>query len=236
MSQRSAKPPGDGRVVGGDDERGAGVVRGGEEHVDDGGAAGAVELAGRLVGQDQARLAGERARDRDRWAWPPESSSGSLSRNSPRSSRSSASRAAHAPRRRRGRRGRAAARRSPRRQRRAAGSGPGRRPRPGRAAAPRWRRSRASCTVPTVGRSRPASRCSSVDLPEPDGPISAMRARGLDLAVGRPQRDRRGRARCRRCARRRCSTTSGLRSWLDTCPSRSRISRSAAPGDLRRCG
>ena len=31
-----------------------------------------------------------------------------------------------------------------------------------------------SSTVPSVGRSRPASRWTSVDLPEPDGPITAV--------------------------------------------------------------
>ena len=38
-----------------------------------------------------------------------------------------------------------------------------------------------TCTSPAVGRSRPASRCSSVDLPEPDGPVTADSAAGLEL-------------------------------------------------------
>jgi len=32
-----------------------------------------------------------------------------------------------------------------------------------------------SCTVPEVGRSRPARMCMSVDLPEPDGPMIALK-------------------------------------------------------------
>ena len=53
----------------------------------------------------------------------------------------------------------------------------------GRAAAPVP--SPGQVTLPRVGRSSPAIRCSSVDLPEPDGPTSAMRAPARDLAVGR---------------------------------------------------
>jgi hypothetical protein len=33
-----------------------------------------------------------------------------------------------------------------------------------------------STAVPDVGRSRPARRCMSVDLPEPDGPMMAVKA------------------------------------------------------------
>ncbi len=33
----------------------------------------------------------------------------------------------------------------------------------------------ASSTVPEVGRSRPARMCMSVDLPEPDGPMIALK-------------------------------------------------------------
>ena len=32
-----------------------------------------------------------------------------------------------------------------------------------------------SCTVPEVGRSSPARMCISVDLPEPDGPMMALK-------------------------------------------------------------
>ena len=35
-------------------------------------------------------------------------------------------------------------------------------------------------TSPDVGRSRPASTCSSVDLPEPEGPMMAVNSPGLE--------------------------------------------------------
>ena len=38
-----------------------------------------------------------------------------------------------------------------------------------------------SVTVPLVGRSSPASRCISVDLPEPDGPMIAVKRRAGKL-------------------------------------------------------
>ncbi len=38
-----------------------------------------------------------------------------------------------------------------------------------------------SVTVPAVGRSRPARRCISVDLPEPDGPMIAAKRAGREL-------------------------------------------------------
>ena len=52
-----------------------------------------------------------------------------------------------------------------------------------------WARSAASVeklgqvTCPRVGSSRPAIRCRSVDLPDPDGPAIAIRAPGLTCAV-----------------------------------------------------
>ena len=38
-------------------------------------------------------------------------------------------------------------------------------------------------TVPEVGRSSPAARCSSVDLPEPDGPTMAASSPGMTRSV-----------------------------------------------------
>ena len=38
-------------------------------------------------------------------------------------------------------------------------------------------------TVPVVGVSSPANRCSSVDLPDPDGPVNAIRALGATVAL-----------------------------------------------------
>ncbi len=115
ISQRCGEALGDRRVVGGDDERGAGVLGGREQRVDDRRAVGAVELAGRLVGEDQPRLA-RRARGRRRRAAPGR-------RRSPRAAcrrarRGRAARAPRAPASRASasarRRARAAARRSPR--------------------------------------------------------------------------------------------------------------------------
>ena len=101
---------------------------------------------------------------------------------------SRAPRARRAASRRRARGARARARRS--RARRGAGRGPsaGRRRRSSRggaARAPRGRapsarrRRRSPCR--RAGSSSPASRCSSVVLPEPDGPVTACRRPGVQL-------------------------------------------------------
>ena len=73
-----------------------------------------------------------------------------------------------------GRRARAEARCSRPRRARAGGTGPGKRSTRGRDAASRS--SAGQRTEPVVGRSMPASRCSSVDFPEPDGPSTAIRS------------------------------------------------------------
>ncbi len=47
-------------------------------------------------------------------------------------------------------------------------------------------------TEPEVGRSRPARMCMSVDLPEPDGPMTAVSLRGRDVERDAAQRVDRG--------------------------------------------
>ena len=49
-------------------------------------------------------------------------------------------------------------------------------------------RSPASVTVPDVGRSRPARRCISVDLPEPDGPMIAAKRAGAKSTLDARER------------------------------------------------
>ena len=154
----------------------------------------------------QSRLAGQRAGDATRWAWPPESSSGSLLASSASPSRSSAPRArcarlgVVAPPSTSGSATFSATSAA------AAGSGPGRRRRPARAQA---RARRAPATRPyrrSGSRARRAGAGAST-CPDPDGPTSAIAVAGADLAVGRLQRDGRGRpgavrARCAVAARR----------------------------------
>ena len=113
----------------------------------------------------------------------------------------------------------------------AAGSAPGRPPRPARAAAsspdPRPRHG------PAVGVSSPASRCSSVVLPEPDGPTSAIRApppTSQSSVAARPSASRRG-PKVRAAPSQR---TSG--SIAASRPSRSGSRGRRARRDRRRCG
>ena len=172
-----------------------------------------------------------------RWACPPEISSGSLSASS--DSRRSVERLARASLRGRighGRPGSAAAPRSRRRVNGASRLGP-------------WKII-ASCdgrrfarlpiagqeTEPVVGSSRPAIRYSSVDLPDPDGPTSAIRwPAWISQSVG-AERHGGGRRPGRRCATPARQTASGRGAHRSIRPSRSPISRSAAAGDLAAVG
>ena len=198
ISQRVGEARGDGRVVGGDDERRAGVLGGGEQDVDDARrrSRGRAGRSARRRGSAAARRPG---RGRPRRAAPGRRRSPRAACRRARRGRagSSAARArSRASRVARRRRARAAARRSPRRSAAAAGSGPGRRRRPARAAA-RARSPIAGQLDRADGRlvepghaGAAASTC-----PSPTGPTSAMRSPGAHLAVGRLQRDGRGRAR-----------------------------------------
>ena len=65
IAEAPRRAGGEGRVVGRDDDRRAALRREAREEVDHVGAGLRVEVAGRLVGEDHARLDDERARDRD---------------------------------------------------------------------------------------------------------------------------------------------------------------------------
>ena len=113
-----------------------------------------------------------------RCAWPPESSSGSLSGRSSSANLASSSRA----------RSRASSEASGQEQRqgdvvqprraRETGSGSGTRTGPARAAARRGGPARASRRHPPWARQGPPRMCRSVDLPLPEGPMIAIRSFG----------------------------------------------------------
>ena len=136
-----------------------------------------VEIAGRLVGDQDRRIGRQRAGERDALLL----AAGQLRRIMVRAARPSPTAAssarARARTRRRRRRARAAPRRSPAPSWSGSGGRTGTRCRHcGRGSAPaRPRRAcpgpaPATATVPVSGRSSPAITISSVDLPEPDGP------------------------------------------------------------------
>ena len=194
-----------------------------------------VERAGRLVGEQHLGRGDQPAGERD----PLGLTAGQLARaalleavevepvepgRAPRS----------APRHGGCRRAAAAARRSPRRSARARAGRTGTRSRTGRGAA-RCARSRAACrcrwpakwTSPESGTRMPARQCSSVDLPEPLGPITARisPARHRD---GRPaQRRRLAERQARRRAPRRTPS-------VMTRTSLARASRRAAVRSIQR--
>ena len=84
---------------------------------------------------------------------------------------------------------------------------------------------------PSVGRSSPAADCSRVDLPEPEGPITAVKVPRLEGEARR----RRARGRCRRRSRSRGSRESSRRRdhRLRQAPSPGRRCRWGAGGDPR---
>ena len=146
-----------------------------------------VEIAGRLVGHQQLRLAREaRARSRRAAARRRRAASDSASCVSRVRRAPSHSCARRAPRRPR-RRARAAASRSRARSARAAAGTTGTRSRAAAGAAPRAHprrarraRRRRARRRRCVGRSSPASRPSSVVLPDPDAPTMATASPGID--------------------------------------------------------
>ncbi len=148
----------------------------GEQQVDDLPPGVLVEIAGRLVGDEDRRIGRQRAGERDALLL----AAGQLRRimmRAARQGRPRRARRARALRRRRRRRARAAPRRSrapswsgsggrtgTRCRHCGRGSGPARPRRACSSVAP------ATMTVPVSARSSPAMTISSVDLPEPDGP------------------------------------------------------------------
>ena len=161
---------------------------------------GAVEVAGRLVGEDELRADRRgpgrwpRAGARRPTASPADGSAGPRARPA----RARPPRPAGAPSA--GRRGRAARRRRCRRRsRRRAGRTTGRRTRCARPAAPTGRGPTSPTTSwpairtePSVGRSSVPSRCRSVDLPEPDGPtIPSSSPRSMCRSTPAQRLDRR---------------------------------------------
>ena len=155
---------------------------------------GVVEVAGRLVGQHAGRLGDQRARQRHALAF----AAGQLARHV-RHALAQARPAPGSPApaiapRRAARAGSSAASprcRAPRTP--AAGGGTGRRSRAPRCAGRRGavsdsvaKSSPSSVTMPVVGVSSPPSRCSSVDLPEPDAPTMATRSPRCDAEVDWP--------------------------------------------------
>ena len=172
---------GDLLVVGDDHDRGPGGLVELAEQVQDRGAGGLVQVAGRLVGQHDRRLAGDRPGDRH----PLPLAAGQLggpgaqlvAEPDPvqRGRRPARGAGPGPPRRTAARRPRCPAR-SGARPGRTAGtrtrcSPPAARPAAGRPALLTSRP--ATRTVPAVGRSRVPARCSSVLLPDPDGPSTA---------------------------------------------------------------
>ena len=146
-----------------------------------------VERAGRLVGEDQLRLRSRSsARSRRAAAVRRRAGSADAARTWPSPTASSASSAAAAPLRRPARRRRSsAARRFPSPSCAAAGCTPGT-----RSPSARERRSASASASsaddvvpgeavrPDVGRSSRPTMCMNVDLPEPDGPITATNSPG----------------------------------------------------------
>ena len=167
------------RVVGDDDQRLPGRVQAVEQpqHLQGGGA---VEVAGRLVGQHHQRVVGQRPGDRDPLPLAAGQRRGQEPARSASPTRSSSS---------------AARRRAARGERPASSAGSStfstavsssirwnawntkptasRRSRASARSDIRSTRCPASQTSPAVGRSRPPSRCSSVDFPQPLGPMTA---------------------------------------------------------------
>ena len=175
------------RVVRHEHQRAAALAVDRDEQLDDLAARGAVEVAGRLVGQHDRRIVGQRARDRHALL---------LAAGQLRRVVMAAIRQPDVGEQRSRARGRvASARRSPSARARsrtpsatAAGGRTERRCRSSRrAAAPAASSLSAVMSVPSsrmrpvVGASSPAIRPSSVDLPLPDGPV---------IATARPARDR----------------------------------------------
>ena len=174
-------PGGDRVVVGDDDDRGALRVEFFQQG-QDGGAGGRVQVAGRLVGQHHRRASPATARAiATRCRSPPDSWVGRAAALCASPTRSSAASGQPPPRGRGGpRRTAARRRRCPARSGARRGRTAGTRTRSGSPAAPASSRSaiRATSrpvtrTVPVVGRSRVPIRCSSVVLPDPDGPTTA---------------------------------------------------------------
>ena len=140
-----------------------------------------VELAGRFVGEQQRRPVGQRARDRDALHLAAGELRGQVIARDRQARRNRAARAsARGARRPRRRLPPAAARRSPRRS--SIGSRKKRwKTNPMRVRRMRPRSASESCATsrpsnssdPLVGVSTQPSRCSSVDLPQPDGPVIA---------------------------------------------------------------
>ena len=194
-----------------DDHRRAVLGRHAGEQVDDLAARLRVEVAGRLVGEHDARLDRERARDRDALllaAREVRREDGSRAR------RGRPRRAGRARDLRRSGRGRRSERASPRRSRRAVSVGirlncwktkPNER---SRSSASSWSgsvaRSRPSkSTRPALGRSSAPSSCSSVVLPRAARALERDELAGLDLEVDAVERADRGRRRAGRTSRRR---------------------------------
>ena len=171
------QPRGEVAVVRDDDDRGSACVKLVEQRHDRG-AGGAVEVAGRLVGEHDRRLADERARDRDALTLAARELCRAKPSPWPRPTLASASAACSR------RSGDAApgveqpvARRSPAPSRARRGRTAGTRTRSASRAAPRAHgpsaarhRGRSAARCPELGRSSVPIRCSKVDFPEPDGP------------------------------------------------------------------
>ena len=171
---------GDALVVGDHHDGGAGRVQLVEQR-EDGLPGGLVEVAGGLVGQDDRRWPTRARAIATRWRCPPESWVGRACSRSARPTAASASAARSRGAARAGRRRRAA-----RRRRCRAAVACSARKNCWNTNPIRLARSAASCrsdkpatskpvilTVPAVGRSRLPITCSSVVLPDPDGPTTA---------------------------------------------------------------
>ena len=171
---------------------GLGAAR--EQQVDDRGAGRGVEVAGRLVGEDQRRGAARaRGRSRRAAARRPKAArdsgrAGGRGRPRPVPPRRASQASRHA------RPAPAASRRFPARSSSAAGGRPAARCRSARAAraparprpsAPKSARRRS--TVPPLARSSPDSTAISDDLPDPDGPSSATLSPARDVQVDAAQ-------------------------------------------------
>ncbi len=158
-------------------------------------AGGGIEVAGRLVGQQQARLVGQGAGDGDALLLPARHLGRLVRQAFAEAQRGQEFLGAGAGARlRTGRRCASAGRRCRGRRTPAAGGGTGRRSRS------RLRRIRVRArssssptsspsmqTWPEVGRSSRPAACSRDDLPEPDGPISPTSSPGIDVQIDAPQ-------------------------------------------------